>query len=198
MDVTEKRAAALKKLLTHARERLGLDVGFVLWDGSTAPAKLPGESFAIVIADEGVIAALLRRPKLATLLSLWVSGRVDIRNGTIFDLAHIRPKVRTREFLRSLDKPPLLATIAKFVFVPRGGPWPLENLASDRPSSGNAEQDATFIQYHYDISNKFYALFLDPELVYSCAYFQQWTNDLATAQYAKLDDLPQASTEGRR
>ena len=56
MDATEKRAAAVKKLLTHARERLGLDVGFVLWDGSTAPAKLPGELFVIVIADEGVIA----------------------------------------------------------------------------------------------------------------------------------------------
>ena len=187
MDATEKRTAAVKKLLTHARERLGLDVGFVLWDGSTVPANLPGGSFAIVIADEGVIAALLRRPKLATLLDLWVSGRVDIRNGTIFDLAHIRPKVRTRQFLRSLDKSLLLATIAKFVFVPRGGPWPLENLASDRPSSGNAKQDEAFIQYHYDISNTFYALFLDPELVYSCAYFQQWTNDLATAQYAKLE-----------
>ena len=89
--------------------------------------------------------------------------------------------------LRSVDKSLLLATIAKFVFVPRGRPWPLENLASDRPSSGNAEQDKAFIQYHYNMSNTFYALFLDPELVYSCAYFQQWTNDLATAQYAKLE-----------
>ena len=81
------------KEISHAcGERLGLDVGFVLWDGSTAPADLPGESFAIVIADEGVIAALLRRPKLATLLSLWVSGRVDIRNGTIFDLSAHPPQ----------------------------------------------------------------------------------------------------------
>jgi cyclopropane fatty-acyl-phospholipid synthase-like methyltransferase len=39
----------------------------------------------------------------------------------------------------------------------------------------------------YDLSNVFYALFLDPEMVYSCAYFTDWGNDLATAQHDKLD-----------
>src|SRR5205814_1294336 len=33
----------------------------------------------------------------------------------------------------------------------------------------------------------FYALVLDPDLVYSCAYFADWTDDLATAQRNKLD-----------
>ena len=43
------------------------------------------------------------------------------------------------------------------------------------------------IQFHYDVSNEFYALFLDPEMVYSCAYFHDWATPLEQAQRDKLD-----------
>ena len=33
--------------------------------------------------------------------------------------------------------------------------------------------DREAIQHHYDVSNEFYALWLDPRMVYSCAYFQR-------------------------
>ncbi|WP_447744325.1 C17 cyclopropane fatty acid synthase CfaB [Pseudomonas nicosulfuronedens] len=49
--------------------------------------------------------------------------------------------------------------------------------------------DAEAIHYHYDLSNDFYRLWLDPELVYSCAYYEHGTEDLATAQLAKLRHL---------
>ncbi|KTT07911.1 fatty acid methyltransferase [Pseudomonas oryzihabitans] len=49
--------------------------------------------------------------------------------------------------------------------------------------------DASAISYHYDLSNDFYRLWLDPELVYSCAYFKTGTEDLATAQRDKLELL---------
>ncbi len=49
--------------------------------------------------------------------------------------------------------------------------------------------DASAIAYHYDLSNDFYRLWLDPELVYSCAYFKTGTEDLATAQRDKLELL---------
>ena len=41
------------------------------------------------------------------------------------------------------------------------------------------------IHYHYDLGNDFYALFLDPSLTYSCAYFADAGTDLASAQLAK-------------
>ncbi|QRY80718.1 class I SAM-dependent methyltransferase [Pseudomonas sp. PDNC002] len=49
--------------------------------------------------------------------------------------------------------------------------------------------DAEAIHYHYDLSNDFYQLWLDPEMVYSCAYYESGTEDLATAQLAKLRHL---------
>ncbi len=176
------------ELLTHARDRLGLDLGFVLWDGSTIPEGLPGDALAIAVADEGAIAALVRRPNIDTLANLWVSGRVDIRGGTIFDLVARRPQTRSRAMLKSLDKGLLLRTLARFLAVPRGTPWPLEGIRGDRAlADGSEGANRTNVQYHYDASNSFYALFLDPSMVYTCAYFTAWDNDLATAQHDKLD-----------
>ena len=43
--------------------------------------------------------------------------------------------------------------------------------------------------YHYDVSNEFYALWLDEQMVYSCAYFATADEDLDTAQTRKLDYL---------
>jgi cyclopropane-fatty-acyl-phospholipid synthase len=192
---SRSRLDAFAALLGQARTRLGLSLGFVLWDGRTVPADLAPDALAIAITDEGVVAALLRRPTIDTLANLWVSGRVDIRNGTIFDLAAQRPSVRSKAFLRSLDKRAVFTTLARFLLVPRGGPIPLERIRGEPVAGsqagshgeGSAASNQRNVSYHYDVSNRFYALFLDPALVYTCAYFHDWDNDLATAQRDKLD-----------
>jgi cyclopropane-fatty-acyl-phospholipid synthase len=187
VNAAEERLASLKRFLAHVRERLGIDVGFALWDGSSVPANLAPGALAISIADEGVIAALLRRPNGETLANLWVSGRLDLRNGTVFDLGRIRPKVRTREFRKTVDKRILLGTLFKFLFVPRGGPWPLEDTPDERPSDGAPAENKKNIAYHYDVSNAFYALWLDREMVYTCGYFTDWSNDIDRVQQDKLE-----------
>jgi len=70
--------------------------------------------------------------------------------------------------------------------------------ASDHPRTGlhlvefggevhSKEQDRQAISYHYDLPADFYALWLDPCLVYSCAYFNKPDDDLDLAQVRKLD-----------
>jgi len=49
------------------------------------------------------------------------------------------------------------------------------------------ERDARQIEFHYDLSDDFYGLWLDPRRVYSCAYYANPTMSLAQAQEAKLD-----------
>jgi cyclopropane-fatty-acyl-phospholipid synthase len=182
-----KRVESLRRLLAHIRERLGLDIGFILWDASTVPDALAPGAFAIVLADEGAVAALIRRPKIDTLANLWVAGRIDLRNGSLFDLVARRPSVRTRELRKTLNKSLLVKTAAKFLLVPRGEPWPLERIHGEKARSGSEAENKENIQYHYDVSNAFYALFLDPQMVYSCGYFTDWSNDIATAQRDKLE-----------
>jgi len=59
-----------------------------------------------------------------------------------------------------------------------------KSLASHTP-----QKDAQQIQFHYDVSDDFYALWLDPWRVYSCAYFRDGEMTLAQAQEAKLDHI---------
>jgi cyclopropane-fatty-acyl-phospholipid synthase len=58
------------------------------------------------------------------------------------------------------------------------------SLASHTPA-----RDAAQIQFHYDVSDTFYALWLDPRRVYSCAYYRKTGMTLAQAQEAKLDHI---------
>ncbi len=51
------------------------------------------------------------------------------------------------------------------------------------------ERDARAIAHHYDVSNDFYRLWLDPQMVYSCAYFRSADASLEAAQTAKLDHI---------
>src|SRR5690625_2380679 len=51
------------------------------------------------------------------------------------------------------------------------------------------ERDARQIEFHYDLSDDFYALWLDPHRVYSCAYYRTPDMSLAQAQEAKLDHI---------
>lgn len=58
-----------------------------------------------------------------------------------------------------------------------------------KPRSHTRRQDKQAIEYHYDVSNEFYRSFLDPAMVYSCAYFETGNEDLATAQQQKIDHI---------
>ena len=58
-----------------------------------------------------------------------------------------------------------------------------------RLSLHSKKQDRNAIQYHYDVSNAFYRLWLDERMVYSCAYFRTGDEDIDTAQVQKLDHI---------
>jgi cyclopropane-fatty-acyl-phospholipid synthase len=51
------------------------------------------------------------------------------------------------------------------------------------------QKDAEQVRFHYDVSDDFYALWLDPRRVYSCAYYREPQMSLAQAQEAKLDHI---------
>ena len=56
-------------------------------------------------------------------------------------------------------------------------------------ASHSQHKDAQQVQFHYDVSDDFYALWLDPRRVYSCAYYRDIDMSLAQAQEAKLDHI---------
>ncbi len=48
------------------------------------------------------------------------------------------------------------------------------------------QENREAISFHYDVSNEFYGLWLDQDMVYSCAYFETPDASLEQAQQAKL------------
>ena len=65
----------------------------------------------------------------------------------------------------------------------------LHTLKAHTPANDSAQ-----VQFHYDVSDAFYALWLDPRRVYSCAYYKDHSDTalpmtLASAQEAKLDHI---------
>ena len=49
------------------------------------------------------------------------------------------------------------------------------------------ERDKRSVQFHYDVSNDFFKLFLDESMTYSCAFFSLDGSSLEAAQFAKLE-----------
>jgi cyclopropane-fatty-acyl-phospholipid synthase len=178
-----------RDLLEEAHRALDLQFGFELWDGSTVPRDLPSYAMCLVIKRESVITALMRRPNLDTLINAHVAGLLDLKNGTIFDLAAQRPHGKIGRRLRSLSKRKAIETAWQFWRAPGTMPRPLDRVkANSHARDGRPQTNKQNVAYHYDVSNVFYRLFLDPEMVYTCAYFQpDWHDDLARAQFDKLD-----------
>lgn len=68
--------------------------------------------------------------------------------------------------------------------------WWKNLLRRSRSAAAHSlKRDAAQIQFHYDVSDDFYALWLDPLRVYSCAYYADASMTLAQAQQAKLDHI---------
>jgi len=183
-----ERLEIFRDLLGDAHRALNLQFGFELWDGSTIPTDLPSYAMRLVIKRENVVASLLRRPRLDTVINAYVAGLLELRNGTIFDLAAQRPQ-KTGRRLRSVSRLKALKAAYHFLRAPADMPRPLDRSRQGTGSrDGKPSTNKANIAHHYDVSNEFYRLFLDPEMVYTCAYFQpEWHDDLARAQRDKLD-----------
>src|SRR5256885_16034612 len=69
----------------------------------------------------------------------------------------------------------------------RGPGAHLRNAGGGLVRRRSREADAKAIAHHYDVSNEFYALFLDPLMVYTCAYYRDPDGKLEQAQRDKLD-----------
>ncbi|MDE2606598.1 MAG: class I SAM-dependent methyltransferase [Burkholderiales bacterium] len=68
--------------------------------------------------------------------------------------------------------------------------WWTQMLRRARSLASHTHQkDAEQIRFHYDVSDDFYALWLDPRRVYSCAYYRDPAMALDEAQEAKLDHI---------
>jgi len=60
-------------------------------------------------------------------------------------------------------------------------------MSNNRAAAARTRSNFDDVQAHYDLSNEFFALFVDPTRTYSCAYFPRADMTLHEAQLAKID-----------
>ncbi len=188
-DRDAKQLAAAKNLAAALARRLDLDLWLTLWDGSSVPL---GQSVSsrreIRIADPGVIATMLRHPSLDTMIQLYIAKRIDFDGGTIVEFGQEFAKPKGGVKFKNLPKLALVKGLSPFLFAPGEAPRAVGGFAGEITGKRRKLADnKAFIQFHYDLSNDFYALFLDPEMVYSCAYYTDWSNGVEQAQRDKLE-----------
>ena len=160
-----------------------------LWDGSRLPlgSAVTGP-LEVAIAGPGVIASLLRWPTLDNVIRHYIAKGLDFSGGTLIDIGRLFDRNRRRLRIDGRARFQLAGRLLPFLLVPARSTKVDYGFSGDRTGHHRGTGDnQDYIAFHYNLSNEFYALFLDPEMVYSCAYFKSWQNDLATAQADKLD-----------
>lgn len=188
-DRQAKQTAAAANLIARLAARLDLDASVRLWDGSVHPlGREVTSGFEIRIASPGVIGSILRRPTLDTIIRHYVDKGLDFAGGSLIDFGSNLNRGGRSAKLTPMEALRTAIGLRPFIFEPAEPPALKGafdgNIAGTRRAAGENQE---FIEFHYDLTNAFYELFLDPEMVYSCAYFTDWDNDLATAQVDKLD-----------
>jgi cyclopropane-fatty-acyl-phospholipid synthase len=101
-------------------------------------------------------------PSLDRLGSAYVEGKLDVE-GRLSDILQVAVRLATHGAPRR-----------------RRGPRMIRHTRA---------VDAEAIRYHYEVSNQFYALWLDANMVYSCAYFRTPQDSLEDAQMQKIDHI---------
>ena len=180
---TDAKAESLARLLRHVAEVFQIDLSVILWNGAVVPlCDRPTTDLALKICDPGVITSLLRAPKMWTAIELLLNGRIRLVNGLFFDFEPRRQDLENKiraGLWRRIGKREAFRALRPFYFGDRNPPIPRMHFSGDiKDRLDQGRDDKALVQFHYDLSNDFYALFLDPRMVYSCAYFPTWDASL--------------------
>ena len=184
-----RQLAAARRLFSELAPKLRTRISMRLWDGSVVPlGDDPEPGLEISLAGPGVIGSLLRRPTADNMLRHYARGHIDFHGADLYTFLKTARVKNSRRRAKSLSKRTVLASLLPFVTAKAADVEVDHCFAGDETGLTRRSGDNTdFIQFHYDVGNDFYRLFLDPEMVYSCAYFTDWDNSLEQAQFDKLD-----------
>ncbi len=158
-------------------------VGVRLWDGTEWPDDRPRQA-TLVLNHPGVLRRMFLPGNEIGLAEAYLFDDFDIDGDieSVFALADDLTPI-DKDFLKK-------ARLGwKLLRLPKGNrPSATKRIpARMRGERHSIDRDHQAIAYHYDVSNDFYSLWLDKNMVYSCAYFLDPEDSLDHAQESKLD-----------
>ncbi|MFY9137520.1 MAG: class I SAM-dependent methyltransferase [Zwartia sp.] len=160
----------MNSLIATIEKKLGslpMGLGLVLPDGTQLG---PSDAPVTLVTKQNKALAHIVTGQVGLIGQDYVEGLCDVR-GSMRDIMAVATSILPGSPLDAARMGWLTGVIARVMSVWRH----------------SIERDAQQIEFHYDLSDDFYGLWLDPRRVYSCAYYEQPSMTLAQAQEAKLD-----------
>lgn len=138
------------------------------WDGATEQYGKGEPSFKLIFHEKVPYRGIVKDPMVA-FGEAYMDGIIDIQG--------------------KLDEIIGLAISNMDVFrLPQKG-RSLPKILSRRLLAPPLRKQMENVQYHYDLRNEFFSLWLDETMSYSCAYFQKPEDSLTQAQIQKIDHV---------
>src|SRR5262249_13657700 len=133
-----------ERFIDHLRQSAPIPLRFELWNGR-----------AFDLASHPIVKVSLPKPSALRFLV----APTLLKLGEAYVEGHIRVEGSMMDVFRAAES--------------------LAKVAADKGRSGlrlftrhSRQRDRRAIEYHYDVSDDFYSLFLDRSMVYSCAYYR--------------------------
>lgn len=170
----------LEELMADYRPR---DFAVRFWEGTvwSPPAGQPA-SFTLDLCHPGAPRSMFGQGSELALGEAYIYGDFDIE-GDLVAAFQLPDYLLARGWgaLQALRLHKLLSALPPSRHLETARAAHLGGLVHSR------QRDQDSVRFHYDLSNDFFHLWLDRNLVYSCAYFAAPDDDLDTAQERKLD-----------
>jgi cyclopropane-fatty-acyl-phospholipid synthase len=186
----DKYEKAARRLVEHVGSLVKADFAIELWNGAILPLGPNARTdLRLKVMDPGVVTRLVRRPSFSRLMDLMAEGGLRIEGGTLLDLAERRGATKTRGVFRMLSKLTLARSLWPFLVRRTAKAKRVRHdfvgQVTEKLEAGR--DDKPLVQFHYDLSNAFYAIFLGPTMAYTCAYWPRPEATLDEAQTAKFE-----------
>ncbi len=172
------RVTALLEAIFGESFRRDFDVR--LWDGTTLPSTTGRRDFTFIVNTPSALRGAFTPPLERYAGAAFISGVLDVEGDLPEAIARINAASNSHS---ALGKTRIALGLLRLPRDARAEPVGAQ-LHGKRHSR---ERDRAAISYHYDHPVAFYRAFLDADMVYSCAYYDDGINDLDRAQQAKLN-----------
>ncbi|CAH0441869.1 class I SAM-dependent methyltransferase [Ralstonia pseudosolanacearum] len=156
----------LEHWISDIRASANLPVLLRLWNGDQYPLGRFDRPTVTLTVREASALPLLLSPTLNNLGEAYVQEKIDL-DGRLPDIINVGYQLAASAAATGSN------VLARVV----------------RHFAHTKEGDKASIRYHYDVSNDFYKLWLDRNMVYSCAYFEHGDETLDDAQIKKIDHI---------
>ncbi len=185
----KRQLAAARTLIEQVALQFDNRVSVRLWDGTKLPlGHNVDPNLFLSISGPGVIGSLLRCPTPDNLLRHYARGHIDFHGADIHTFIEALNVRNSRKRARKIRKSVLVRSLLPFLFEPASSSVVDHEFRGDITGRDRRQaENLDFVRFHYDVSNEFYELFLDKEMVYTCGYFTDWNNSLDQAQFDKMD-----------